>query len=90
MNSLIGSVDSQIVLLIAAIAILLLLITLLLRILKASAGFIVAIVAIVLVTQYFFGISPNQLWGEIRNLPQDGIQLVNHFDLNALTSLFAD
>lgn len=89
MDSLLYSVDSHAVLVIAAIAVVLLLGTLLLRILKASLGLILTIFAIVLVLQYGFGMSPVQLWSEIGNLPQDVIQLVENFDLNAFTSLFS-
>lgn len=88
MDSLIGSVDSQTVLVVAAIAISLLLVTLLYRILKAGLGLILTILAIVLVLQSAFGISPGQLWGEIGNLPQDAIQLVKSLDLNSLVSSF--
>ena len=88
MDSLIGSLDSQAVLVVAAIAVSLLLVTLLFRILKAGLGLILAILAIVLVLQSVFGISPGQLWGEIGNLPQDAIQLVKSLDLNSLMSSF--
>jgi hypothetical protein len=89
MDSLIGSVDSQTVLVVAAIAVSLLLITLLYRILKAGLGLILTILAIVLVLQSVFGISPGQLWGEIGNFPQDAIQLVKNLDLNSLMSSFS-
>jgi hypothetical protein len=89
MDSLIGSVDSQAVLVVAAIAVSLLLVTLLFRILKAGLGLILTILAIVLVLQSVFGISPGQLWGEIGNLPQDAIQLVKSLDLNSLISSFS-
>lgn len=89
MDSLIGSVDSQTVLVVAAIAVSLLLITLLYRILRAGLGLILTILAIVLVLQSVFGISPGQLWGEIGNLPQDAIQLVKSFELNSLMSSFS-
>ena len=88
MDSLIGSVDSQTVLVVAAIAVSLLLVTLLFRILKAGLGLILTILAIVLILQSVFGISPGQLWGEIVNLPQDAIQLVKSLDLNSLVSSF--
>jgi hypothetical protein len=81
----IGSVDSQTVLVIAALTVTLLLGTLVFRILKASLGIILTILAIMLVLQYGFDISPSQLWGEIGNLPQDVIQLVKSFDLKAFT-----
>ncbi len=90
MDSLIGSVDSQAVLVIAAIAVALLLGTLIVRILKASMGLILTIVAIVLVLKFGFGISPGQLWGEIGNLPQDIVQWAKSFDLNALMSVLAN
>jgi hypothetical protein len=89
MDSLIGSLDSQTVLVVAAIAVSLLLVTLLFRILKAGLGLILTILAIVLVLQSVFGISPGQLWGEIGNLPQDAIQLVKNLDLNSLMSSFS-
>lgn len=89
MDSLIGSVESQTVLVVAAIAVSLLLVTLLFRILKAGLGLILTILAIVLVLQSVFGISPGQLWGEIGNLPQDAIQLVKSLDLNSLMSSFS-
>ncbi len=88
MDSLMSSVDSQTVLMVAAIAVSLLLVTLLYRILKAGLGLILTILAIVLVLQSVFGINPGQLWGEIGNLPQDAIQLVKSIDLNSLMSSF--
>lgn len=88
MDSLIGSVDSQTVLVVAAIAVSLLLVTLLFRILKAGLGLILAILAIMLVLQSVFGISPGQLWGELRNLPQDALDLVKSLDFNSLMSSF--
>lgn len=90
MDSLIGSVDSQAVSVIAAIAVALLLGTLVVRILKASLGLILIILAIVLVLKYGFGISPGQLWGEIGNLPQDIVQWIKGFDLNAFMSMFSN
>lgn len=89
MDSLIGSIDPQSVLMIAAIAIALLLGNLLFRILKANAGLILVILLIVLVLQYGMGISPLQLWEEIGNLPQDVLQLVKNWDLNAATFMFS-
>ncbi|MBD1821745.1 hypothetical protein H6F51_04425 [Cyanobacteria bacterium FACHB-DQ100] len=90
MDGLLSSVDSQVVLIAAAIAVLILSSMLVIRILKAGAGLIVAIAAIVLVLQYGFGISFSQLWGEITNLPHDMTQLVQGFDFNALTSVFSE
>lgn len=76
MNSLLESIDSQTVLLVAAIAVSLLLFRLLIRILNVGLGSILTIVAVVLVLQYFFGISPRHLWFEISHLPQDLLRLV--------------
>lgn len=78
MDSLLGSIDSQFVLVAAAIAVALLLFTLLLRVLRVGLGLILTIVAIVLGLQYFFGISPSQLWYEIGKLPQDVVRLVQN------------
>lgn len=89
MDSLIGSFDSQAILVIAAIAVAFLLSTLVIRILKASFGLILMILAIVLVLQYGFGISPDQLWGEIGQLPQVIAQWATNVDVNALTSMFS-
>ena len=83
-----GAIDSQTVLFVAAIAVSLLLVTLLFRILKAGLGLILMILAIVLILQYLFGISPQQLWSQIGNLPQDALQLFNTVDWNSLTSGF--
>lgn len=88
MDSLIGALDSQTVLFVAAIAISLLLVTLLFRILKVGLGLILMILAIVMILQYIFGISPEQLWSQIANLPQDALQMFNNIDLNSLMSNF--
>ena len=78
MNSLLGSVDSQTVLLIAAIGVSLLLFRLLFRILNVGLGTILTIVVVVLMLQYFFDISPRQLWFEISHLPQNLIRLAKN------------
>lgn len=70
MNSLAGSIDSQTVVLVAAIAVAILLGRLLFRVLNVGSGSVLAIAAIVLLLQYGFGISPRQLWFEIVHLPQ--------------------
>ncbi|EKQ71298.1 hypothetical protein OsccyDRAFT_0162 [Leptolyngbyaceae cyanobacterium JSC-12] len=79
MESLLSSVDSQVVLLIAAIAIAVLLLRLFFRILNVGLGIILTIVAIFLVLQYGFGITPRELWFEISHLPQDLVRLVKSF-----------
>lgn len=79
MDALTGLVDSQTVLVVAAITVLFLLVTLLVKILRANLGLILSLIAIVLGLQYFFGIDPSQLWSEIGNLPQDVTQLIQSF-----------
>jgi hypothetical protein len=78
MNFLSNAIDPQVVLVIAAIAVALLLIRLLFRILSDSLGLLLAIVAIVLVAQYGFGISPSQLGREISLLPKEAIQVIRN------------
>lgn len=80
MDSFIAAVDPQTVLVIGTIVVTLLLGALLFKVLKASAGLILTLAAIVLGLQYLFGISPNQLWHEIANLPQDLSQLMSSFE----------
>jgi hypothetical protein len=70
MNSVFDSVDSQLVLLIAAIAVIVLLSKLIFRVLNVGLGPIVGILAIFLVLQYVFGINPKAVWFEVSHLPQ--------------------
>ncbi|MFB2893370.1 hypothetical protein ACE1CI_10695 [Aerosakkonemataceae cyanobacterium BLCC-F50] len=79
MDALMESIDPQVVLLVGAIAVSLLLLRLLLRVLNVGLGTILTIVAIVLVLQYVFGISPKQLWFEISHLPQYFARLIKGF-----------
>lgn len=79
MDALLESIDPQTVLVIGAIAVALLLVRLLFRVLNAGLGTILTIVAIVLLLQYVFGISPRQLWFEISHLPQDLVRLAKSF-----------
>lgn len=76
MSSVLESIDSQLILLVGAIAVTFLLLRLFFRVLNVGLGSIIAIVALVLVLQYVFGISPKQLWFEITHLPQDLMRLV--------------
>lgn len=71
--------DSQTVLLIAAIAVAFLLIRLFLRIFSVGLGLILSIVAIALILQYGFDISPRELWYEVSRLPQYLLRLVKNF-----------
>jgi hypothetical protein len=79
MDTLLSSIDSQTVLVVAAIAVSLLLLKLLFRILNAGLGIILTIGAIVLVMYYVFDISPRELWFEISHLPQDVMRLAKSF-----------
>lgn len=79
MDALMESIDPQVVLLVGAIAVSLLLLRLLLRVFNVGLGTILTIVAIVLVLQYIFGISPKQLWFEISHLPQYFSRLIKGF-----------
>jgi ABC-type transport system involved in cytochrome bd biosynthesis fused ATPase/permease subunit len=71
MDTLQQAIDSQTVLVIAAVAVALLALRLLFRVLNVGLGTILTIVAIVLILQYGFGISPRELWFEIGQLPQE-------------------
>ncbi|MEO1069984.1 MAG: hypothetical protein AAFW95_12835, partial [Cyanobacteria bacterium J06638_6] len=66
MDAMFGSVDSQLVLLIAAIAVVVLASRLLFRILAVGYGPLIGLVVIVVALQYLFGISPKQLWFQTR------------------------
>jgi hypothetical protein len=77
--SLLESIDSQTVLLVAAIAVAFLLLRLFLRIFNVGLGLILTIAAIALILQVGFGISPRELWSETTHLPQDLLRLAKRF-----------
>jgi 1,4-dihydroxy-2-naphthoate octaprenyltransferase len=77
MNSLLNSVDPQLVLLIAAIAVVILVSQLFFRILSVGLVPILGLVAIFAGLQYLFGISPKQVWFEVSHLPQMAMKLFN-------------
>jgi hypothetical protein len=79
MDFSLDSVDSQTVLVIAAIAVTILVVRLLFRVLNVGLGSILTIVAIAFALQYFFHISPKQLWFEVSHLPQDLLHLAQGF-----------
>ena len=87
MNSLLEAVDSHTTLLVAAIVVAVLLLNLLFGVLKVSLKPLLTIVAIALVLQYVFNISPRQLWYEITQLPYEIMRLVNQL-VEANTTLF--
>jgi uncharacterized membrane protein YfcA len=77
MDSVFSSVDSQLVLLIAAIAVVVLASKLFFRILNGGIGPIIGLLVIFLALQYLFGISPKQLWFEVSHLPQMAMKFFN-------------
>ena len=70
MSPVFGGVDSQLVLLVAAVVVVVLAFRLIFQIFRVGAGSILGIVAIVLGLQYLFGVAPKQLWFEMSHLPQ--------------------
>jgi hypothetical protein len=76
MGSFSSAIDAQWVSLIGAIAIVALASRLILRLLNKESKTVLAIVAIVLLLQFAFGISPRQLWLEINHLPQEFSRLI--------------
>ena len=77
MDAVFGSVDSQLVLLVAAIAVVVLVSQLLFRILSVGLVPLIGLVVIVVALQYLFGISPKQLWFEVSHLPQMAMKFFN-------------
>lgn len=77
MDSVFSSVDSQLVLLIAAIAVVILVSQLFFRILSVGLVPLIGLVVIFVALQYLFGISPKQLWFEVSHLPQMAMKFFN-------------
>jgi hypothetical protein len=77
MDSLFNSVDSQLILLIAAIAVVVLASKLFFRILTVGIGPMIGLLIIFVALQYLFGISPKQVWFEVSHLPQMAIKFFN-------------
>lgn len=69
MENLLSSVDSQAVLLVAAIAVVILFFNLVAKVLRVGLTQLIALAAIVLTLNYGFGIAPRQLWFEVSHLP---------------------
>jgi glucan phosphoethanolaminetransferase (alkaline phosphatase superfamily) len=67
--------DVNTILLIAAIAVSFLLFSWLLKVIRFTLGPLLLIAAIVLVLKFAFGISPNQLWYEVKEIPQMILQV---------------
>ena len=66
--NLLETLDSQTVLLVAAVVMSMLLLNLVFRVVNVNLGLILTIVVLFLVLQYFFGISPKHVWYEIGHL----------------------
>ncbi|MGG6241165.1 hypothetical protein ACQ4N7_21280 [Nodosilinea sp. AN01ver1] len=77
MDSLLNSVDSQLVLLIAAIAVVVLVSQLFFRILSVGLVPLIGLVVIFVALQYLFGITPKQVWFEVSHLPQMAMKFFN-------------
>ena len=77
MDALFNSVDSQLILLIAAIAVVVLASKLFFRILTVGIGPMIGLLIIFVALQYLFGISPKQVWFEVSHLPQMAIKFFN-------------
>ncbi len=77
MDALFNSVDSQLVLLIAAIAVVVLASKLFFRILTVGIGPMIGLLIIFVALQYLFGISPKQVWFEVSHLPQMAMKFFN-------------
>ncbi|WP_416668882.1 hypothetical protein [Egbenema bharatensis] len=84
MENLLELINPQTVLLIAAIVVSLLVLRLLFKILTSGFGIILAIAVVVLGVNYFFNITPGQLWTEVGHLPQDFFRLVQNVQLPEL------
>jgi len=79
MNLFSGSTDTQLIGIVGAIAIAALALRLLFKLFNQEAKTILALVAIVLLWQFVFGISPQDLWFEISHLPQAIARLTQQF-----------
>jgi len=79
MNLFSGSIDTQLIGIVGAITIAALALRLLFKLFNQEAKTILALVAIVLLWQFVFGISPQDLWFEISHLPQAIARLTQQF-----------
>lgn len=77
MDAVFSAVDSQLVLLIAAIAVIVLVSQLFFRILSVGLVPLIGLVVIFVALQYLFGITPKQLWFEVSHLPQMAMKFFN-------------
>ena len=77
MDAVFSAVDSQLVLLVAAIAVIVLVSQLFFRILSVGLVPLIGLVVIFVALQYLFGITPKQLWFEVSHLPQMAMKFFN-------------
>ncbi|WP_310415396.1 hypothetical protein [Chamaesiphon sp. OTE_8_metabat_110] len=75
MNSIL---DLQTILGVATIVGLVVIVRSVLRIFNVSLGLVVSVIAIAIVLQYGFDLSPKDLWYEVSYLPQKLVRVVNH------------
>ncbi|MGA7937339.1 MAG: hypothetical protein WCA35_27555 [Kovacikia sp.] len=61
--------DANTILLIAAIAVSFLIFSWLIKVFRFTIGPVIGIFVIMLLLKFAFGISPNQLWYEVREIP---------------------
>jgi hypothetical protein len=73
--------DLQTVLGLATIVGLVVIVRAVLRIFNVGLGLIISIVAIVLILQYGFDLSPREVWYEFSYLPQHLVQLLQHIGM---------
>jgi hypothetical protein len=79
MENVLGSIDSQLVVLIAAVAVVILLFNLVAKVLRVGFVQLLVLGGIVLMLNYGFDISPRQLWFEVSHLPTTLMRLVQSF-----------
>jgi uncharacterized membrane protein (UPF0182 family) len=79
MENLLNSIDSQGILLAAAVVVAILSFSVIGKVLKVAFGQIMALAVIVLVLNYGLGISPRQLWFEVSHLPTTLMRFMQNF-----------
>lgn len=79
MNNFSGLVDAQLILLVGAIATIVLVSRLAFRLFSQESKTLLALITVLLVLQFGFGISLKELWFEISHLPQAIARLAQQF-----------
>ncbi|NEQ45964.1 MAG: hypothetical protein F6K00_21430 [Leptolyngbya sp. SIOISBB] len=70
MDNFSGLIDAQLILLVGAIATVVLVSRLAFRLFSQESKTLLALVTVLLVLEFIFGISPREVWFEISHLPQ--------------------